>query len=235
MQEEESGVWAPLRTAAIFRMILPFLAPLEKPGEKGRPGGGRVVGVLLVARIHRFFSALKTGIVDRVHTRRECSNYRIIMCSWIPCRSPSVLRTSSISFQFLNAGGLSLRIFEGWIYVLRASARELAASNFNCTLGAGGPALEQAGISNTVGAPFLRVLCEGAGTTNACSGAATPLDPGKKSSSSLHSPAPGQLRPKDRNDNCSTATAPVRRPSLASLDCDAYTATSPRASSWSIR
>ncbi len=39
-----------------------------------------------------------------------------------------------------------------------------------------------------------------------CSGAATPLDPETKSSSIPHSRAPARLRPKDRNDNCSTAT-----------------------------
>jgi hypothetical protein len=88
---------------------------------------------------------------------------------------------------------------------------------------------------NTAGAPFLRVLCEGAGTTNVPSCEATPPDPGTRSSSSLRSRAPARLRPKDRNDNCSSATPPVRPPSPFSRDCDAYTAASPRASSSPIR
>jgi RHS repeat-associated protein len=96
-------------------------------------------------------------------------------------------------------------------------------------------AFDLLGTTNTVGAPFLRVLCEGAGTTDACSCEATPPDPGTKSSPILHSRAPARLRPKDKSDNCSTATVPVRRPSLASPDCDAYTAASRRASSSSIR
>ena len=96
-------------------------------------------------------------------------------------------------------------------------------------------AFDLAAITNTVGAPFLRALCEGAGTTNACSCAATPPDSETKSSSSPHSPAPVQFRPRDRNDSCSTATLPLRRPALASPDCDAYTSASPPASSSSIR
>jgi hypothetical protein len=74
-----------------------------------------------------------------------------------------------------------------------------------------------------------------AGTTNVCSCEATPPDSRTKSSSSLHSPSPDRLRPEDKNDNCSTATPPVRRPVPASPDCDAYSAVSPRASSSSLR
>ena len=57
---------------------------------------------------------------------------------------------------------------------------------------AGGPAFDLAETTNTVGAPFLRVLCEepalslpkGAGTTNVCPCEATPPAPETKSSSS---------------------------------------------------
>ncbi len=91
------------------------------------------------------------------------------------------------------------------------------------------------GITNAVGAPFLRVLCEGAGTTSACSGEATPPDPGTKSSAILHLPSPARLRPKDRNDNCSTATPRACPPSHASPDCDVCTSASPRACASSIR
>jgi hypothetical protein len=35
-------------------------------------------------------------------------------------------------------------------------------------------AFDLAAITNTVGAPFLRVLCEGAGTTNVCRSEAPP-------------------------------------------------------------
>ena len=79
-----------------------------------------------------------------------------------------------------------------------------------CDLGRVAQAFDLAGIAKPVGAPFLRVLCEGAGTTDVCSCVATPPDSGTKASSSLNSSAPARPRPKDRNDNCSTATAPVR-------------------------
>jgi hypothetical protein len=96
-------------------------------------------------------------------------------------------------------------------------------------------AFDLAGITSKAGAPFLRVLCEGAGTTNADNCEATPRDSETKCFPILHSRARGRLHPEDGNDNCSTATVPVRRPNLASPDCDACILTSLRASSSSAR
>ncbi|MGA8029994.1 MAG: hypothetical protein WB992_22850, partial [Bryobacteraceae bacterium] len=50
-----------------------------------------------------------------------------------------------------------------------------------------------AAITNAVGAPFLRVLCEGAGTTNACACEATPPDPETKSQAIPRSLVPARL------------------------------------------
>ncbi len=130
-----------------------------------------------------------------------------------------------------GAPGLHMRL----IRALRSRDGQLCPSLLDSPASAGGPAFELGGVSNTVGAPFLRVLCEGAGTTNACSGAATPPDSGTKSLSTLHSHAPGRLHPKDRNDNCSSAIARALPPIPVSPDCDAYTGASPRASSSSAR
>jgi hypothetical protein len=84
------------------------------------------------------------------------------------------------------------------------------------------------GTTSKAGAPSLstalragssRSLRRG-GTTNACTCEATPPDSETKSPIP-RSPAPVRPQREGRNDNCSTATAPVRSPSLASLDCDA--------------
>src|SRR5580658_943823 len=97
---------------------------------------------------------------------------------------------------------------------------------------AGGPGFDFADAVNTVGAPSFAFFAKGGYHERLQRRGARPLDGGTKSSSSLGSRAPAPIRPKDRNDNCSTATAPVSRPSLASLDCDVCTGASPRAS-WS--
>ncbi len=98
---------------------------------------------------------------------------------------------------------------------------------------AGGPAFDLACITNEVGAPFLRALCEGAGTTDACADGSTPPDLETKSSPIPHSLSPRRPRRKDKNDNCSTAIAREFPPVPVSPDCDACNAASPRACSWS--
>src|SRR6202453_950732 len=56
-------------------------------------------------------------------------------------------------------------------------------------------------IRTAAGAPLLRVLCEGAGATNAGSCEATPPDRERKSFPIPHSPVPVRLRREDRNGN----------------------------------
>jgi hypothetical protein len=55
-----------------------------------------------------------------------------------------------------------------------------------------------------MGGQFLRGLCEGAGTTDACGDGLMPLHRDTKFPPNPHSPAPDQPRPEDRNDNCSS-------------------------------
>src|SRR6202043_2666074 len=58
---------------------------------------------------------------------------------------------------------------------LRAPARLRPRDrNDNCSTGGVAQAFDLAAITTTVGAPFLRVLCEGAGTTNVRSCEVTP-------------------------------------------------------------
>jgi hypothetical protein len=116
----------------------------------------------------------------------------------------------------------------GWVEL------SLAAVLIPLTM-AGGPGFDFADAVNTVGAPSFAFFAKGGYHERLQRRGARPLDGGTKSSSSLGSRAPAPIRPKDRNDNCSTATAPVSRPSLASLDCDVCSGASPRASSSSIR
>src|ERR1700733_8044361 len=73
-------------------------------------------------------------------------------------------------------------------------------------------------IRNTARAPLLRVLCEGAGATNAGSCEATPPDREMKSFPIPHSPVPVRLRREDRNGNCSIAIARAIPPVSASPD-----------------
>jgi hypothetical protein len=90
-------------------------------------------------------------------------------------------------------------------------------------------------ITYTVGAPFLRALCEGAGTTNARSDGSTPPNLETKPSPTPHSLAPGLSPQEDKNDSCSTATAQAPPPVPVPSDCDACTSASQPASSSSKR
>src|ERR1019366_6611558 len=45
---------------AIFKMTSSFPGSARKTREKGRPGAGKVIGVLLLVEMYRFLSALNT-------------------------------------------------------------------------------------------------------------------------------------------------------------------------------
>jgi len=83
--------------------------------------------------------------------------------------------------------------------------------------GPGGQAFELTVVPNTMGAPFLRVLGEGAGTTNASGDGSRPPDLEMKSSSIPHSPSPARPLPEVGNDNCSRAIARAIPESLENL------------------
>jgi len=115
-----------------------------------------------------------------------------------------------------------------WVPHFSRPLREVGASG-------GWPRLLISPPSPTEWVPRPCVLGKGGSRKCLRNRVVTRHDPETKSFPSPHSRAPVRLRPKDRNDNCSTATALVRQPDPASLDCDAYTGASPRASSSSIR
>jgi hypothetical protein len=116
-----------------------------------------------------------------------------------------------------------------------SAGMEAAVANFVEPEG-GWPRLLTSLASPTQRVPRPSRTLRRAGVGNArASGWITPHDPETKFPSSLDLLAPARLRPKGRNDNCSTATPRAHRPSLASPDCDACTAASPRASSLSTR
>ena len=79
----------------------------------------------------------------------------------------SAIDPSGLAVQWYETNGTA----DSWM-VATASDQALfgTAPNWGPVPGApaGGPGFDPAGITNTVGAPFLRGLCEGAGAANAC-------------------------------------------------------------------
>lgn len=83
----------------------------------------------------------------------------------------------------------------------------MAARAYDVRGRAGGPAVDFASTSNTVGAPSLRL--QGRESELPAQRASLMLPVREmKFPSSLHSLAPIRLRPTDKNDNCSSAIAP---------------------------
>jgi len=96
---------------------------------------------------------------------------------------------------------------------------------------AGGPAFDLRVHSQHSGCPVPSRSVRRGGYRTACSGEARPLDSETKSRSIQRWRSPSRLPPTDRTGNYSTATARATPPVPASPDCDAYTSTSPPASS----
>ena len=155
----------------------------------------------------------------------------------IPIRSKIGAIPFSASFALNSHIFIGQNVIGGvtthYIGVSAPNASPTVDGFFHVSSGRVAQAFDLAGLTNRVGCPVPSRSVRRGGYHNACSDALMRLDPETKSPSSPHRLAPAQPLPENRNDNCSSATAPELPPVRVSLGCDGCTSVSPHASSWS--